>query len=151
MHQADALAFSLRVVGACGISGALLFTGGGVAAADDLVGQTYGDAKDLIASRGGTVDVSTTFGDRAELDDCIVSNAHKSTNPGSQGGSATVLVDLNCNSGYDGTHPGYSLGSPQGRRLHDAREAKAAQQQAQQQAALEAQQQAEADAAQGDQ
>jgi hypothetical protein len=132
----------------------MLFAGGGVAAADDVVGQTYGDAKQVIANRGGTVDVSTTVGDRQNLNDCIVANARKATNRDGQGraGDAKVLVDLNCAGTYDGSHPGYSLGSPQGRRMHDAQEAKAqqaaAQQQAQEQAALQAQQQADADAVQ---
>lgn len=157
MPRADAIEILGRTAGVFGIAGALLFAGVGVAAADDIVGHTYGDAQQVIANKGGTVDVSTTVGDRTNLSDCIVTNAHKSPNRDSQGraGDMKFLVDLNCYSGYDGEHPGYSLGSPQGRRIHDAQEAKAqqaaAQQQAREQAALQAQQQAELDAAQGDQ
>lgn len=132
------------------VSAALLSVGAGIAAADDgIVGHSYGDAREAVANQGGTIDVSTTAGDRTNLNDCMVTNAHKATNRDSQGraGDLKVMVDLNCYSGYDGRHPGFSLGSPEGRRIHDAQEAKAqqaaAEQQAREQAELEAQQQAE--------
>jgi len=146
MRKADAIGFLGRGAAVFAVSAALLSAGAGIAVADDdIVGHTYGDAREAIANKGGTVDVSTTAGDRTNLNDCIVTNAHKATNRDGSGnaGNLKVLVDLNCYSGYDGRHPGYSLGSPEGRRIHDAQEAKAQQAAAEQQAALEAQQQAE--------
>jgi hypothetical protein len=149
MNRADAIEFLTRAAGVIGVAGTLLFADAGIAAADDVVGHTFGDAKQVIGNRGGTIDVATTVGDRQDLDDCIVSNAHKATNRDSQGRARDlkVLVDLNCAGGYDGEHPGYSLGSPQGRRLHDAQEAKAQQAAAEQAAREQAALQAELEAA----
>ncbi|MEZ0052091.1 hypothetical protein ABIA30_003103 [Mycobacterium sp. MAA66] len=154
MRQADPMKFLVRGAGVFGIAGALVLAGAGPAVADDVVGQTFRDAKQAIANRGGKYDVSTTVGDRQRLDDCIVSAAHRATNRDDRGRSTgvKVLLDLNCYGVYDGSHSGYSLGSPQGRRIHDAQLAKAQQleqeQMAREQAALEAQQQAELEAEQ---
>lgn len=146
MRKADAIEFLGRGAAVFAVSAALLSAAAGPAAADDgIVGHTYGDARETVSNQGGTIDVSTTAGDRTNLNDCMVTNAHKATNRDSQGraGDLKVLVDLNCYSGYDGRHPGFSLGSPEGRQIHDKQEAKAQQAAAEQQAALEAQQQAE--------
>lgn len=144
MHRADAITFLVRGAGASGLACVLLLAGAGPASADDIVGRTFRDAKQAIANRGGTYDVSTTVGDRQNLDDCIVASAHKAPNRDDRGRSTgfKVLMDLNCFGVYDGAHPGYSLGSPQGRKLHDAQELKAQQLAAEQQALLQAQEQA---------
>jgi hypothetical protein len=111
--------------GACGAAAvALTMAGGGVANADDgIVGQYYKDAKGKIAQMGMTPVVATTVGDRKDWDNCVVQSANKSSfldGSGNKSGN-TMLVNLNCYSKY-GTYlwPGYSLASPEGRKMWEA-------------------------------
>jgi hypothetical protein len=111
--------------GACGAAAvALTLAGGGVANADDqVVGQYYKDAKAALAQKGMTPVVATTVGDRKDWDNCIVTSATRATFKDSSGNSTgnNMLVNLNCYAKY-GTYlwPGYSLQSPQGRKMWEA-------------------------------
>jgi hypothetical protein len=142
--------------GACGAAAvALTLVGGGVANADDqVVGQTYKDAKAAIGQMGMTAVVATTVGDRKDWDQCIVTSANKAPFLDGSGNKAgnQMLVNLNCYAKY-GTAlwPGFSLQSPEGRKMYEAdlaaknqREAEAAaaaqQQEQDQLAAVDAQQ-----------
>src|SRR5882757_7310744 len=122
--------------------------GGGVANADDqIVGQYYKDAKARIGQMGMTPVVATTVGDRKDWDNCIVTSANRSSfldGSGNKSGNQ-MLVNLNCYAKY-GTAlwPGFSLQSPEGRKMWEAD--MAAKKQKEADAAAAAQQQ-EADAA----
>lgn len=149
MHMPGVIKFFARGVSGIGLAGAVMLAGAGVSAADDVVGQTFSDAKAAIAGRGGTAVVQSTVGSRQNLDSCIVTSARKASSLDSSGrstGDKKMMVALNCDSGYDGVHPGYSLGSTEGRILHQAQAEKAermaAEQAAQEQALLAQQQQA---------
>lgn len=142
--------------GACGAAAvAATLVGGGVANADDqIVGQYYKDAKAAISQMGLTPVVATTVGDRKDWDSCIVTSANKAPfldESGKKVGNQ-MLVNLNCYAKY-GTAlwPGFSLQSPEGRKMYEAdlaakqqREAEAAAAQQQQEqdqlAAVDAQQ-----------
>lgn len=98
--------------------------GTGVASADDaVVGQTFADAKAALSKQGMSAEVASTVGDRKDWDQCIVSSAA----PGSSidgfgdGRRQVMKVNLNCYAKY-GTAlwPGYSLQSPQGRKMYEA-------------------------------
>jgi hypothetical protein len=132
--------------GACGAAVvALTLVGSGVATADDqVVGQTYKDAKAAIGQMGLTPVVATTVGDRKDWDDCIVTSANKAPfldESGNKTGNQ-MLVNLNCYAKYSTTNwPGFSLQSPEGRKMYEAdlaakqqreAEAAAAQEQAEQ-------------------
>jgi hypothetical protein len=136
--------------GACGAAAvALTMVGGGVANADDgIVGQYYKDAKGKIAQMGMTPVVATTVGDRKDWDNCIVQSASKSSfldGSGNKSGNE-MLVNLNCYSKY-GTYlwPGYSLASPEGRKMWEADMAAKKQKEADAAAAAAAAQQQEDD------
>ena len=98
--------------------------GGGVANADDgIVGQYYKDAKAKINQMGFTPEVATTVGDRKDWDNCMVTSATRASfldGSGNKTGNR-MLVNLNCYSKY-GTYlwPGYSLASPEGRKMWEA-------------------------------
>jgi len=133
--------------GACGAA-AIAFTliGAGVASADDqVVGQTYKDAKAAIGQMGLTPVVATTVGDRKDWDNCIVTSANKAPfldESGNKTGNQ-MLVNLNCYAKYSTTNwPGFSLQSPEGRKMYEADLAAKQQREA---AAAAAQQQAEQD------
>lgn len=102
-------------------------------ASPNVVGQKYSDASSALSSGGYTPVVSVTVGDRLHWPDCIVVRQQDRTAqpPANSGGSGTkqTLVSLNCDAAVaSAVEPGNSLGSPEGRA------AKAAQQQAAQQA-----------------
>jgi len=123
--------------------------GGGVANADDqIVGQYYKDAKARIGQMGLTPVVATTVGDRKDWDNCIVTSANKSSFLDGSGNKAgnEMLVNLNCYSKY-GTAlwPGYSLASPEGRKMWEADMAAKKQKEAEAAAAAAAAQQQEQD------
>jgi hypothetical protein len=111
--------------GACGAAAvALTLVGGGVANADDaVVGQYYKDAKAAISQMGMTPVVATTVGDRKDWDQCIVTSANKAPFLDGSGKPAgnRMLVNLNCYAKY-GTAlwPGFSLQSPEGRKMWEA-------------------------------
>lgn len=86
--------------GACGAAAtALTLVGAGIANADDqIVGQTYKDAKAVIGQLGLSPVVATTVGDRKDWDDCIVTSASKAPfldEAGNKRGTQ-MLVNLNC-------------------------------------------------------
>jgi hypothetical protein len=132
--------------GACGAAAvALTMVGGGVANADDqIVGQYYKDAKARIGQMGLTPVVATTVGDRKDWDNCIVTSANKSSFLDGSGNKAgnEMLVNLNCYSKY-GTAlwPGYSLQSPEGRKMWEADMAAKKQKEAEAAAAAQQQEQ----------
>jgi hypothetical protein len=111
--------------GACGAAVvALTLVGSGIATADDqVVGQTYKDAKAAIGQMGLTPVVATTVGDRKDWDDCIVTSANKAPfldESGNKTGNQ-MLVNLNCYAKYSTTNwPGFSLQSPEGRKMYEA-------------------------------
>jgi hypothetical protein len=132
--------------GACGAAAvALTMVGGGVANADDgIVGQYYKDAKAKISQMGMTPEVATTVGDRKDWDNCIVQSANKASFLDGSGKSTgnRMLVNLNCYSKY-GTYlwPGYSLASPEGRKMWEADMAAKKQKEAEAAAAAQQQEQ----------
>ena len=86
--------------GACGAAAtALTLVGAEIANADDqIVGQTYKDAKAVIGQLGLSPVVATTVGDRKDWDDCIVTSASKAPfldEAGNKRGTQ-MLVNLNC-------------------------------------------------------
>lgn len=121
--------------------------GGGVANADDgIVGQYYKDAKAKISQMGFTPEVATTVGDRKDWDNCIVQSANRASfldGSGNKTGNR-MLVNLNCYSKY-GTYlwPGYSLASPEGRKMWEADMAAKKQKEAEAAAAAQQQEQDE--------
>jgi hypothetical protein len=123
--------------------------GGGVANADDgIVGQYYKDAKAKINQMGFTPEVATTVGDRKDWDNCMVTSATRASfldGSGNKTGNR-MLVNLNCYSKY-GTYlwPGYSLASPEGRKMWEADMAAKKQKEAEAAAAAAAAQQQEQD------
>jgi hypothetical protein len=92
--------FLVLGAGACGAAAiALTLAGAGAAHADDqVVGQTYKDAKAAIGQMGLTPVVATTVGDRKDWNDCIVTSANKAPfldESGNKRGNQ-MLVNLNC-------------------------------------------------------
>ena len=122
-------------VGAAGVALGL-FGGGTAAAADDVVGMTYGDAVSTIEEGGGTAKIAVTVGDRQDaMGDCLVTNATPAPFTRYNDGEAAhadgeVLLTLNCNRGAATAGvPGASAASPEGRAFTaKAEEAAAAQQ-----------------------
>lgn len=103
-------------------------------ASPNVVGEKYADASSALSSAGYTPVVSVTVGDHLHWPDCVVVRQQDRTAqpPANSGGSGTkqTLVSLNCDAAVaSAVDPGNSLGSPEGRA------AKAAEQQAAQQAA----------------
>jgi hypothetical protein len=103
---------------------AMLLLGSGVAqagSAPNVVGQKYSDASSAISGAGFKTVVSTTVGDQKAWPDCLVSNQVERTvpPPENSSGSATnqILVSLNCYADKaSATAPGYSAGSPEGKK-----------------------------------
>lgn len=111
-------------VGAIG-SAAVAFTLGcnTALADDDVVGQTFQDAKAALSQQGLTAVVATTVGDRKDWDSCIVSSATPASGVDGFGNASggKMNVNLNCYAKYGTANwPGYSLGSPEGQKLYQA-------------------------------
>ncbi len=116
---------SIAAAGVFGIATVTLgLLGAGVANADDaVVGQSYKDAKAALSQQGLTPVIATTVGDRKDRDECLVTSA----TPGSgldgfgEGKSNIMMVNLNCYATY-GTAlwPGFSIQSPEGRKMWEA-------------------------------
>lgn len=105
-------------------------------ASPNVIGQKYSDASSSLSSAGYAPVVSVTVGDRLHWPDCVVVRQQDRTAqpPANSGGSGMkqTLVSLNCDAAVaSAVEPGNSLGSPEGRA------ARAAQQQAAQQAAAQ--------------
>jgi hypothetical protein len=97
-----------------------VFSAGAAHADQDVSGMTWSEASSSLQSSGITARVSAQVGDRLPQGDCIVTGQTKSAKPpnGFHGsGTAIVLVALDCNGKVaTGTRPGYSAGSPEGRK-----------------------------------
>jgi hypothetical protein len=116
------------LVGAAASVAATVSIGAGVAAAaPDVAGQTYRDAKNSIQEQGASVVIATRTGGSADLDKCIVTNAwDKPTvnQPREAPGPDEVWVALNCNAAIAGPgSPGNSAASQEGRQALIAKEA----------------------------
>ena len=109
--------YATTAVGVTAVS--MAFFGTGIAAADDYVGQTYGDASSAISNAGKKAVVASRAGDTLADDQCIVT--HSQSAPWVKGDdfspvTDTVLVYLNCNATVaSAKEPGNSAGSPEGR------------------------------------
>ena len=127
----------LIVVGAGPVVGsaaaALLFGAGLAAAAPDVVGQKYSDAKAAIENSGGTAVIASRFGDKLDEGDCIVTNAMDASflRDGSDDGGQVNVV-LNCSGAYaTATNPGASVASPLGGAAKSKAEKQAAEEEQQ--------------------
>ena len=105
---------------AAGVAATLSVGAGIAAAAPDVVGQTYNDAKQTIQAQGSAVIIATRTGGLAETDKCIVTNAWNKpsvTLPREAPDPNTVWVALNCNAAVASAgSPGNSAASPEGRQ-----------------------------------
>lgn len=100
------------------------------ASSPSVVGQKYSDAKGALASAGYSIVVSTTVGDEADRDECVVSHQQDRTVPPPEntGASPTkqTLLSLNCDAAVaSATKSGNSLASPEGRAAAAAAKASA--------------------------
>ena len=104
-------------LGAIGSAAVAMTLGGGVAwADDDVVGQTYKEAKAALSQQGFTAVVATTVGDRKDWDDCVVTSASKAPSMDGYGNDAAarMMVNLNCYATYStGNRPGFSVQDPE--------------------------------------
>jgi hypothetical protein len=112
---------------AAGVAATISVGGGVAAAAPDVVGQTYNEAKQTIQAQGSAVIIATRTGGLAETEKCIVTNAWDKpsvTQPRKAPGPDTVWVALNCNAAVASAgSPGNSAGSPEGRQALISQEA----------------------------
>jgi hypothetical protein len=112
---------------AAGFAATISVGAGVAAAAPDVVGQTYKDAKQTIQAGGAAVVIATRTGGSADTDKCIVTNAwNKPTVTQTREAPApdTVWVALNCNAAVASAgSPGNSAASPEGRQALIAAEA----------------------------
>jgi hypothetical protein len=113
---------SLVGVGAgvlAGAAAAVLLGAGAAAAAPDVVGQTYNDAKQTIQQTGASVMIATRTGSLTDEGNCVVTNAwNKSQVSGGRNQPKdVVMVALNCNAKVaTAGSPGNSAASPAGRQ-----------------------------------
>src|SRR3954469_10588214 len=85
---------------AAGLAAAISVGAGVAAAAPDVVGQTYADAKATIQATGSQAVIATRVGGRADEDKCIVTNAWVRTSVTQvyeKPKYDSVMVALNCN------------------------------------------------------
>jgi hypothetical protein len=112
---------------AAGVAATISVGAGVAAAAPDVVGQTYKDAKNTIQGMGAAVVIATRTGGSADIDKCIVTNAWDKpsvTQPRQAPGPDEVWVALNCNAAIAGPgSPGNSAASPEGRQALISQEA----------------------------
>jgi hypothetical protein len=117
----------ITLFGAAVGAAATISVGAGVAAAaPDVVGQTYKDAKTNIQATGAAVIIATKTGGLAELDECIVTQAwdKPSVTPPRKAPKNEVWVALSCNAAVASPgSPGNSAASPEGREALIAEEA----------------------------
>lgn len=108
-------------------TGVSCLLGTGVAAADDLVGQTYADAKSTLGDEGKTAKITTVLGDKESQDSCVVTFAAAAPFVGGTDGSHvsdTELLSLNCYAASASIMPGYSRAdqAPDAQAVRDAEE-----------------------------
>jgi len=93
-----------------------LFGAGTAAAAPDVVGDKYSDAKQAIEDGGGTATIASRVGDKLEEGDCIVTNVWDASFLRIDSSADQVNVALNCDGAYaTATNPGASVQDPLGR------------------------------------
>jgi beta-lactam-binding protein with PASTA domain len=98
---------------------AAVLSAGSAAAAPDVVGQTYNDAKQTIQQTGATAIIATRTGSVADESSCVVTNAwdKSQVTGGRNQPSEQVMVALNCNASVaTAGSPGNSAASPEGRQ-----------------------------------
>jgi hypothetical protein len=101
-----------------GVAAAISVGAGVAAAAPDVVGDTYSDAKSAIQQSGAAVVIATRTGGLAEQDNCIVTQAwdKPSVKQLREAPKNEVWVALNCNAAVASPGaPGNSAASPEGR------------------------------------
>ena len=110
-----------------------LFGAGTAAAAPDVLGEKYSDAKEAIEEDGGSAVVASRVGGTLEEDDCIVTNAWDASFLRIDSAAEDqVQVALNCAGDYaTATNPGASVASPLGRAAKSKAEEEAAEQEEQ--------------------
>jgi beta-lactam-binding protein with PASTA domain len=118
--------FTVLFGAAAGVVATISAGAGIAAAAPDVVGQTYRDAKNTIQGQGAAVVIATRTGGMVDEDKCIVTNAwdKPSGTAIGEGPSNQVLVALNCNAAVASAgSAGPSAASPEGRQALIAEEA----------------------------
>lgn len=111
---------------AVGVAATISVGAGIAAAAPDVVGQTYRDAKSNIQATGAAAIIATKTGGLAELDECIVTQAwdKPSVTPSREAPKNEVWVALSCNAAVASPgSPGNSAASPEGRKALIAEDA----------------------------
>jgi hypothetical protein len=111
---------------AAGVAATISVGAGIAAAAPDVVGQTYKDAKNTIQGQGAAVVIATKTGGMVDEDQCIVASAWNKPSGTAIGEepSNQVLVALNCNAAVASAgSPGNSAASPEGRQALISEEA----------------------------
>jgi hypothetical protein len=111
---------------AAAVAAMISLAAGTAAAAPDVVGQTYKDAKSNIQAAGAAVIIATKTGGLAELDDCIVTQAwdKPSVTQPREAPKNEVWVALSCNAAVASPgSPGNSAASPEGRQALIAEDA----------------------------
>jgi hypothetical protein len=118
---------TILVGAAAGLTATLAVGTGIAAAAPDVVGQTYGDAKSTIQATGSQPVIATRVGGRADEDKCIVTNAWDRTSVTQvyeKPKYDSVMVALNCNASVaTAGSPGNSAASQEGRQALQAQDA----------------------------
>lgn len=112
---------------------AALFGAGPAAAAPDVVGMTYSDAKKEIRDAGGRAVIASRVGDKLDENKCIVTNIWDSSFLRIDAADRDEMsVALNCAGEYaTATNPGASVASPLGRAAKSEAEEEAAEQEEQ--------------------
>jgi hypothetical protein len=108
-----------------GFAAATAMFGTGVAAADDVVGQTYDDATTALSDEGKEGKVATVVGDKQDRGSCVVTSAVDAPFVGGADGAHvedTVLLNLNCYATSASSTPGYSAANqaPDAQAVRDA-------------------------------
>jgi len=119
----EVIAVKRIMVGAAASAAALALILGASAHAnpyDRYAGQTYAKVQ---KATGGKVTIASRVGEYLATEDCIVTGSRRFT----ASGGNTLLVDLNCNdprsAGGDGSdHAGYSVASPEGKKMEALKE-----------------------------
>lgn len=99
------------LVGGIGLAAGLLMVCGtaSAGAVNEYVDMTYEKASSQISAGGRTAVIATRVGDYLPMEQCIVVGSRAV-----KGGK--TLLNLNCNNGIAGSHPGNSLSSPAGQK-----------------------------------
>lgn len=99
----------------------VIFGAGPASADNEYKGQTYANVQERTKGRAV---IASRIGSYLQTEECIVTGNRRATYGT---GQTKILVNLNCNdpksAGGDGRdHPGYSVASPEGRRMADLKE-----------------------------